>query len=76
MSIRSREALIEFVNQGNQVDYLFFWGHRKPKQGVAKTCFSQWYESPFEVDGVNYPTAEHFMMSGKARLFRDEETLA
>lgn len=30
----------------------------------------------FEHDGVRYETAEHFMMAGKARLFRDDEMLA
>jgi ribA/ribD-fused uncharacterized protein len=34
---------------------------------------SQWYPAPFEVDGVRFPTAEHFMMVGKARLFGDDE---
>ncbi len=48
-----------------------------PKDGqVGSTCFSQWYPAPFEVHGVLYPTAEHWMMAGKARLFKDEETLA
>ena len=75
MKIRSKSALINFVNQSNPVKYLFFWGHRKPKQGVSKTCFSQWYESSFEIDGVLYPTAEHFMMASKARLFQDTEVL-
>jgi ribA/ribD-fused uncharacterized protein len=28
------------------------------------------------VDGVDYPSAEHWMMAGKARLFEDEEALA
>jgi ribA/ribD-fused uncharacterized protein len=30
----------------------------------------------FEVDGVVYPTAEHFMMASKARLFGDEQSAA
>lgn len=42
---------------------------------VTKACFSQWYASPFEVDDVVYPTAEHFMMAGKARLFADDVAL-
>jgi ribA/ribD-fused uncharacterized protein len=33
--------------------------------------FSQW----FELGGIHYPTAEHWMMAGKARLFEDEEIL-
>ena len=32
---------------------------------------SQWYPAPFSVDGVNYTTAEHFMMERKAALFGD-----
>ena len=71
MKIRNREELIEFINNGNQVKYLFFWGHQKPKSGVSKSCLSQWYESPFELDGIQYPTAEHYMMAEKARLFGD-----
>jgi ribA/ribD-fused uncharacterized protein len=55
--------------------YLFFWGHQKrPGAPVGKECLSQWYEAPFTVDGRTYPTAEHFMMAGKALLFGDEDT--
>ncbi len=62
------------VTAGESFEYMFFWGHRPPKDGsVGKSCFSQWYESPFEVDGTVYPTAEHWMMAEKARLFDDEE---
>lgn len=35
----------------------------------------QWYPSPFEVEGTVYPTAEMWMMVGKARLFEDEVRL-
>jgi hypothetical protein len=74
MDIRNRSDLIEYVNHGNKVKYVFFWGHQKPKSGVSKTCFSQWYEASFEVDGKKYDTAEHYMMAEKARLFGDEES--
>lgn len=74
MDIRNRKDLINYVNHGNSVKYLYFWGHQKPKQGVSKSCFSQWYEVSFEVDGIEYLTAEHFMMAEKARLFGDAET--
>jgi len=47
-------------------DPVLFWG------GI----YSQWYRSPFEVDGVFYRTAEHFMMAEKARTFKDEAALA
>lgn len=43
----------------------FFW----------KGILGQWYPSPFTVDGVKYPTAEHWMMAEKARLFGDTKTL-
>lgn len=43
---------------------------------MANSCFSQWFPAAFEVDGVAYKTAEHFMMAEKARLFRDAEQLA
>ena len=71
--IRTRQDLIDHINKGNIVKYLFFWGHQKPKTGISKTCFSQWYEAPFEDNGILYPTAEHYMMMQKAKLFADEE---
>ncbi len=71
MKVRSRAQLIEHINSGNTVDYIFFWGHRQSKE-VTKSCFSQWYESPFDVDGQEFKTAEHFMMHRKARLFGDQ----
>jgi ribA/ribD-fused uncharacterized protein len=37
---------------------------------------SQWFPSPFEVEGVRYLCAEQFMMAEKARLFGDGGTLA
>lgn len=56
-------------------EYLFFWGHRPRRDGrIGKECLSQWWVAPFEVDGRTYPTAEHFMMAGKALLFGDRET--
>ncbi|MCB9434631.1 MAG: NADAR family protein [Ardenticatenaceae bacterium] len=71
VNIRSREALAAFISEGNNVKYIFFWGHQKPKAGVSKTCFSQWYPMPFKINNIVYPTAEHFMMAEKARLFGD-----
>jgi len=74
MNIRTRSELIEYINHGNPVKYVFFWGHQKPKSGVSKTCFSQWYEASFKLEGIQYQTAEHYMMAEKARLFGDTET--
>ncbi len=61
------------TDAGWQPKYVFFWGHTpKNNEPVGKWCFSQWWEAPFEVDGDNYLTAEHYMMAEKARLFADE----
>ena len=64
------------VRRGTRFRYLYFWGHTpKTKGAMGPWVFSQWYPAPFEVDGVRYPTAEHYMMAAKARLFGDEEAL-
>lgn len=74
-ALRSNEDLLAHIAQGHRVDCLLFWGHQVPKDGrVGKTCFSQWYEAPFTLEGDTYRTAEHFMMAGKARLFGDAAT--
>src|SRR6185369_14614888 len=62
---------------GEPIDILPFWGHRPNRDGsVGSGCLSQWWSQPFTVDGISYPTAEHWMMAGKARLFHDEPGLA
>ncbi|WP_297522327.1 NADAR family protein [uncultured Clostridium sp.] len=58
-----------------KLKYIYFWGHRKGNSGVTKSCFSQWYNSDFTIDGVTYNCAEQFMMAEKARLFDDKEVL-
>lgn len=69
----SIEKLIS-ENQNNK--YLFFWGHQPSKDGtITKTCFSQWWISPFVVNGITYKTAEQWMMAKKAELFNDSEIL-
>ena len=71
MEIRNKRELVEYVNHGNKVKYVFFWGHKKSNDAISKTCFSQWYDSPFSVDGNAFLTAEHYMMFQKAMLFND-----
>ena len=71
----SLDALKAQQAAGQPLKFLFFWGHRPERDGrVGKGCFSQWWPSPFTVDGIEYATAEHWMMAGKARLFGDEST--
>lgn len=73
-TIGSREALVEALRAGERVKYLHFWGHRPLPDGrIGASCLSQWWPSPFTVDGVRYATAEHWMMAAKARLFADAE---
>ena len=73
---KSTDELVRAMAAGLSPKFTFFWGHRPSASGsITKSCFSQWWHSPFTVDGVRYPTAEHYMMAAKARLFGDTETL-
>lgn len=76
--VRTRDALLNEMQKGWRPKWLFFWGHQPAKNGsVTSSCFSQWWSGhSFIIDDVRYATAEHFMMAGKARLFKDAETLA
>ena len=68
------EELREACLRGERFKYVLFWGHQPERDGrISKSCFSQWWPATFELDGLEYPTAEHYMMSEKARLFGDEE---
>ncbi len=75
MPYRDLESVRQAVSAGSRPKFLFFWGHTSRGGAVDKSCLSQWFDAGFEVDGEDYPTAEHFMMAGKARLFGDEEIL-
>lgn len=55
---------------------MLFWGHQPPPAGgVGKGCLSQWWPAAFTVDGVSYPSTEHYMMAAKARLSGDAEAV-
>lgn len=74
---RTREDLAESIAAGARPKWLMFWGHRPQRDGsIGPGALSQWWPSPFTVDGVRYAGAEHWMMAGKARLFGDEASLA
>jgi len=73
LAARDVRSLAAAVAAGGRPKYLFFWGHTPKIDGaVGAWVLSQWYPAPFEVDGVRYFTAEHWMMAEKARLFGDE----
>lgn len=56
------------VKEGQSFDYLFFW-KRSDKHGYMSNW---WNKHQLEIDGVIYPTAEHWMMCEKARMFGDD----
>jgi predicted NAD-dependent protein-ADP-ribosyltransferase YbiA (DUF1768 family) len=56
------------ANDNKAAGPLFFWREFEEPWGF----FSQWYDSPFEVDGVMYASTEMWMMIQKAKLFGDE----
>jgi ribA/ribD-fused uncharacterized protein len=69
--------LVERQARGERLRYVRFWGHT-PRRGrgdgsPGPWCLSQWWPAPFTVEGVEYATAEHWMMASKARLFGDAE---
>lgn len=64
--------LIDAIATGAAVRYLFFWGHQPQRDGsIGSGCLSQWWPAAFTVDGLEYSTAEHYMMWRKAMLFGD-----
>lgn len=70
-TMRTAAEVSQVIAAGERVKFLFFWGHQN---STGKGCLSQWCPSPFEVDGVTFATAEHYMMWGKAVLFDDQRT--
>ncbi len=71
---KDRASLAAACADGDRIRFLYFWGHQAASDGsIDKSCLSQWWPSPFQVDGLQYQTAEHYMMAAKARLFDDEE---
>lgn len=73
--IHNNQELIRAIKEGETPKYIFFWGHKSKKKGIIdNSCLSQWYPSPFKVNDITYMDAEHYMMSEKARIFKDEQT--
>jgi len=74
---RTVDQLLHVLRDGGQPKYLLFWGHQPPlADGVGQGCLSQWWPAAFTVDGVSYPSAEHYMMAAKARLCGDADAVA
>jgi ribA/ribD-fused uncharacterized protein len=79
-NVRSIEQLRALMDAGTRPELLLFWGHRAKDHQIGAACLSQRFPAPFTLEGVRYPTAEHYMMAEKARLFgdrgREEKILA
>lgn len=73
--IKTRQQLINHLEQGHNVKFLHFWGHTQKGDKTDKSCLSQWFPASFMIDQHTYLTAEHFMMAQKARLFNDDVRL-
>ena len=42
-----------FKNEEN-LEFIFFSGHQKTSNGtITKTCLSQWYQAPFDINVQN-----------------------
>lgn len=68
----TRELLLK-QNNKKLLEFIFFW---KTSKGILdEGCFSQWQESYFTINNIEYSCAEQFMMAYKADLFDDLETL-
>ena len=73
---RTPEELVGAVEAGGVPKWLMFWGHQaEAGGGVGKGVLSQWWPCVFRVEGVEYASAEHWMMAEKARLFGDGSAL-
>ena len=73
MRLLDINELRQLVRAGWTPEYVFFLEPEPTREGVlGSECLSQWYPAPMEVDGVRFPTAEHYMMWRKARLFGDD----
>jgi len=73
---RTRDELIAAMEAGAAPKWLMFWGHQaEAGGGIGKGVLSQWWPCRFSLDGVEYASAEHWMMAEKARLFGDMSAL-
>jgi ribA/ribD-fused uncharacterized protein len=72
----SRDELIAAIDGGEKIKWIHFWGHQPQQDGsLGPGCLSQWWPAPFTVEGIEYATAEHWMMVEKAKLFHDDSAI-
>lgn len=71
--INSVPALINAIKDGLSPEYIYFWGHRHKNKYIDKSCLSQWFKCNFSENGIQYTSAEQYMMAKKAEVFGDTE---
>jgi ribA/ribD-fused uncharacterized protein len=72
---RTAADVIQLIEAGDPVTYIFFWGHQPQRDGsIGAGCLSQWWPVAFVADNVVFRSAEHYMMYRKAVLFGDDES--
>ena len=67
------ETIKEIVCRKPETKIIYFWGHTPNPGKITAACLSQWYYCYFEVNGIQYHTAEQYMMASKALLFKDDD---
>jgi ribA/ribD-fused uncharacterized protein len=73
-SPRNVDELRQLIASGRRFEYVLFLAPDPAHTGVlGSECLSQWYPSEMQLDGARFPTAEHYMMWRKARLFGDSD---
>ena len=71
--IFDRQALIAEVERGMAFTYAHFQDQAEDDDGL-EAVLNPWRQpAAFTLHGITYPTAEHYMMAEKARLFGDEK---
>lgn len=72
----SNPWLLDQLANGNEPEYIYFWGHRPLPDRIGPSCMSQWFASGFEYEGKYFHTAEHWMMYHKAMVAYDRAAAA
>ncbi|KJE19628.1 ribA/ribD-like protein [Frankia torreyi] len=70
---RSIEDLRRLEHQAAPLRFRYFWGQRQAvADGTGAGCLSLRWPARFAVDGVDYPSAQHYVLARKAGLFGDQ----
>ncbi len=73
MEIKGLEYNLEWAKNQVIPEFVLFYGHTSKDNKITKSCLSQWYPCKFNSNGIEYNCAEQYMMSEKAKLFKDDK---